>query len=99
MPIRGAKEFKKFQDGIALTRKEALLAQCYECNGYEAEDCLGKHCPLYQWSPYRKKLILGIPKMKKTMTTEQLKRLSEGRLKAKRPNSVPVSTVVPQEAT
>ena len=83
MPIKGAKEFKKFEEGKPLTRKEALFAQCFSCNGFEAEDCLANHCPLYQWSPYRKKSILGIPKLKKTMTTEQLKSLSEGRLRAR----------------
>ncbi len=52
--IKGAKEFKKFQDGKPLTRRQAILAQCAECNGFEAEDCLGVSCPLYQWSPYNK---------------------------------------------
>lgn len=54
MPIKGAKEYKKFKEEKPLTRKEALLCHCYECNGYEAEDCLGVSCPLYQWSPYNK---------------------------------------------
>jgi len=46
--IKGSFEFKKFKSGKPLTRKQAILAQCYECNGYEAEDCLAEHCPLYQ---------------------------------------------------
>lgn len=54
MPVKGAKEYKKFQDDKFLTRKESILAQCYCCNGYESEDCLGLSCPLYQWSPYNK---------------------------------------------
>lgn len=52
--IKGASEYKKFQDGKPLTRKQALLAQCYVCNGFEGEDCLGVSCPLYRWSPYTK---------------------------------------------
>ena len=56
MSIKGALEFQKFKEGKPLTRKGALLAQCYECNGFEGEDCLAKHCPLYQWSPYNKNL-------------------------------------------
>jgi hypothetical protein len=56
MPVKGALEFQKFKEGKPLTRKGALLAQCYECNGYEGEDCLGISCPLYQWSPYNKSL-------------------------------------------
>jgi len=56
MGIKGALEYQKFKKGIPLTRKGALLAQCYECNGFEGDDCLGTHCPLYQWSPYNKSL-------------------------------------------
>lgn len=54
MPVKGAKEFDKFKKGQPLTRKEALLAQCYECNGFSMEDCKGLSCPLYQWSPCNK---------------------------------------------
>lgn len=54
MPVKGAKEYQMFKDGKPLTRKQAVLAQCYECNGYESEDCCSKDCPLYQWSPYNK---------------------------------------------
>ncbi|MFA5402732.1 MAG: hypothetical protein WC318_04425 [Candidatus Omnitrophota bacterium] len=55
--LRGAKEYDNFITGKPLTRKEALLAQCYVCNGFEesGEDCLGKSCPLYQYQPYRKR--------------------------------------------
>ncbi len=52
--IKGALEFERFKAGKPLTRKGALLAQCYVCNGFEAEDCQGLSCPLYQWSPYNK---------------------------------------------
>jgi hypothetical protein len=55
--LRGAREYDKFIGGKPLTRKEALLAQCYICNGMEesGEDCLGKSWPLYQYQPYRKR--------------------------------------------
>ncbi len=95
MPIKGAKEFKKFQDGKPLTRKESLLAQCYECNGYEAQDCLGNSCPLYQWSPYRKITSLK-PQTFKKLNPEQIKKLQQGRIKAKQASSQAIST---QEAT
>ena len=53
-----------FLDGKPLTRKQAVLAQCYVCNGEEegGEDCLGESCPLYQYFPYRgkKKPVVGI---------------------------------------
>ena len=31
--IKGQLEFQKFKEGKLLTRKEAILAQCYVCNG------------------------------------------------------------------
>ena len=52
------KEYTKWQEGKPLTRKQAMLAQCFVCNG-ESEsacDCLGsKSCPMYQYSPYKGK--------------------------------------------
>lgn len=59
MATKGAIQYEKFKAGKWLTRKEALLAQCYECNGFEAEDCQGDSCPLYGWSPYRKRSLLS----------------------------------------
>lgn len=55
--IKGKLEYKKFLDGEKLTRKQAILAQCYVCNGEEegGEDCLGCSCPLYQYFSYREK--------------------------------------------
>ncbi len=38
-----------------MSYKEAILAQCYVCNGQEdsAEDCqAGESCPLYPFQPY-----------------------------------------------
>lgn len=52
--LKGQKEFRKWKEGKKLTRKEAILAQCYECNGFEAVDCQGEEsCPMYQFMPYR----------------------------------------------
>jgi hypothetical protein len=56
MGIKGTLEYQKFKEGKPLTRKGAILAQCFSCNGFESEDCLGTSCPLYQWSPYNKSL-------------------------------------------
>lgn len=55
--LKGQKEYEKFKKGDRLTRKGAILAQCYICNG-EGEggvDCQGASCPLYQYFPYRHK--------------------------------------------
>ena len=53
---KGTKEYKKWQEGKPLTRKEAILCHCYICNGFEDSnvDCLAKKsCPLYAFAPYR----------------------------------------------
>jgi hypothetical protein len=57
--IKGQKEYEKFQKGSTLTRKQAMLANCYMCNGLEtsAVDCQGKSCPIYQYQPYRGKRV------------------------------------------
>jgi hypothetical protein len=57
MIIKGACQYKQFQEGKPLTRKAAILAQCYVCNGGEEGgiDCQGASCPLYQYFPYKGK--------------------------------------------
>ena len=54
--IKGGKEYSKWKDSKLLTRKEAMLANCYMCNGLEEsrEDCRGVNCPMYQYAPSRK---------------------------------------------
>ncbi len=51
--IKGSKEYKKFQENKPLTRKQAILAQCYLCNGENegGVDCGAQNCPLYQYFP------------------------------------------------
>jgi len=53
--IKGQKEYRKYKDGQRLTRKQAILAQCYDCNGGDESnaDCQGYSCPLYQYHPHR----------------------------------------------
>lgn len=53
--LKGQLEYAKFEKGEKLTRKQAILAQCYVCNGLgeSAEDCKGRSCPLYQYQPYK----------------------------------------------
>ena len=55
--IKGQKEYDKWENGDNLSRKQAMLAMCYQCNGLEESryDCLGsKTCPMYEYSPYGK---------------------------------------------
>lgn len=57
--IKGAKELQMFQNGRHLTRKQAMLANCYVCNGLDesAVDCQGVSCPIYPYRPYRRKSL------------------------------------------
>jgi hypothetical protein len=58
--IRGQNEFRKFQTGSPLSPKEAILTQCFVCNGEiegSGEDCKGDNCPLYRY--FRKWLYRG----------------------------------------
>ena len=55
--VKGQKQYEKFKEGKPLTRREAILAQCYVCNGEEegVDDCKGFGCPLYQFHANRGK--------------------------------------------
>jgi len=52
--IKGQAAYTKFKSGLRLTRGEAMLAHCYECNGFEDSrcDCQGKSCPMYSYRLY-----------------------------------------------
>ncbi len=54
---RGRRELAKHFKGGKLTRKEAVLAKCYDCCcGYEdgKEDCKVKGCPLHPYMPFNR---------------------------------------------
>jgi hypothetical protein len=56
--IKGAKEYKAWQEGKTLSRKQSMLAHCFQCNGEEegAEDCGANDlCPLYPYFYYKDK--------------------------------------------
>jgi hypothetical protein len=58
--LKGQKEYKNFLEAKALSPKQAILAQCFVCNGEEegsSEDCKGLSCPLYPF--FRKWLFKG----------------------------------------
>lgn len=86
-PLRkGKNEFLKALDinnTEEITRKEAMLAQCYHCcGGYEdgPYDCMEAICPLYTYMPYRD------ARSRKEMPEEQkaqlIARLKAGKEKA-----------------
>lgn len=54
---KGRKELEKHLKGIRITRGEAILGKCYECeNGYidGVHKCVIKTCPLYPYNHYTK---------------------------------------------
>lgn len=56
--VKGKFEYKKWEKGVKLTRKQTMLAQCYICNGEEdgRMDCQGKDtCPMYPYFSYKGK--------------------------------------------
>ena len=56
--FQGQDAYERYMRGEKTTRKEAMLAHCYQCMGfYEGgkQDCMGKSCPLYQYYPYKGK--------------------------------------------
>lgn len=69
--IKGAREFRDWKEKKKLSRKQAMLAHCYQCNGEEegAEDCLGeRNCPLYGYFHYKNK--------KRQITTQKQDKLN-----------------------
>jgi len=79
---KGQAELIKFAQGNELTRGEAMLAKCYECNGgYTdgAKDCKAKVCPLYGYMPYNENRYRGKPVSdeRKEALREQLKRIKK----------------------
>ncbi len=53
----GKREFIAFLRGKALTMKESILANCYQCTGFYLDgrkDCDVEECPLHVFMPYRK---------------------------------------------
>jgi len=83
--MKGQIYFEKFKRGESLTFKQAILAQCYECNGGPegGEDCLGVSCPLYQYMPYRK------GRQKKELSPEQKAVITERLKKGREASSLP----------
>jgi len=80
--LKGEKEYGRFKEGKSLTFRQAIIAQCFACNGERegGEDCLGLNCPLYQYMPYRKSKEKG---KKKELSVEERaiigQRLKKGR--------------------
>jgi hypothetical protein len=54
---RGKRELIAFLGGEALTTKESILANCYECTGFYLDgrkDCEAEGRPFHVFMPYRK---------------------------------------------
>ena len=54
---QGKRELVKFLESKPVSRKEAMLAFCYECQGYYRDGritCENVNCPMYPFMPYSK---------------------------------------------
>ena len=54
---QGRRELVKFLEGKKISRKEAMIAFCYECQGYYKDgriSCENTDCPMYPYMPYSK---------------------------------------------
>ena len=59
---RGRNLYSKFLDGEVLTRGEAIIAKCADCQGGYVDgrfDCGCEDCPLYDYMPYQGKFPKG----------------------------------------
>ena len=73
---KGKQELIDFNNGKKLTRKQSMLAKCYECcNGYAdgRTDCLVTSCPLHGYMNYNPNKT----KTGRTMTDEQKQKANE----------------------
>lgn len=93
--LKGQKEYEKFKKGQLLTFRQAIIAQCYICNGESegGEDCLGVNCPLYQYMPYQK------GRKKKELSVEQRSEIGERLKRGRRQLILPSGTQNLKEQT
>lgn len=73
---KGKNEYLKYLKGGVVSRREAMLAQCYICCGYFSDgkyDCKILMCPMYHYMPYKE----GGARKTKTMSEEQKKQRGE----------------------
>ena len=55
--FQGEDAYFRFLKGGKITRREAMLAKCYECmGGYDdgKMDCCGESCPIFPFYPYKR---------------------------------------------
>jgi hypothetical protein len=87
---RGKRELIAFLKGEALTVKESILANCYQCAGFYMDgrrDCEVERCPLHGFMPYRKG---GAVKIRKVSEATKAKMRTARERKAHKIDSVAV---------
>jgi hypothetical protein len=51
---QGKNSLVKYLEGGKITRKQAMNAKCYDCNGLgESNECNIESCSLYPYSPFK----------------------------------------------
>ncbi|PLX71314.1 MAG: hypothetical protein C0602_01530 [Denitrovibrio sp.] len=54
---KGKRLLEKHLNGIRITRNEAIIAKCYDCEGGYSDgikECNISDCPLHPYNPYNK---------------------------------------------
>jgi len=57
---KGRRHLLNHLNGERLTQRQAILAKCYDCQGYNADgmvDCEMPNCPLYPYMLYKGRII------------------------------------------
>jgi len=84
---KGKRELLSYLEGGRLTRKEVMLAKCYECcNGYAdgKVDCGIESCPLYPYMPFSACKITSGRKLTPERRAEVAERLTQARKQRKK---------------
>jgi len=75
---RGKRELQAHLKGEPMSRAQAILAKCFDCEGYHLDGktvCTSTDCPLYPFTPYREG---GRPK-RRTHSEETRAKIAEAR--------------------
>jgi len=85
---QGRKELIKHLKGGPISRKEAMVAKCYDCMGYYADgraDCEILDCPLYPFNPAGEKWKM---RERKEINSKTLKALKKSQIRKQKVKEV-----------
>lgn len=71
---RGKTEYLKYLRGEVLSRREAMLAKCFDCCCFYIDgkvDCITVSCPMYDFMPFREQKRIKAPRSEKQAANDQ----------------------------